>query len=70
MGRKRTPLPFKQTDVERAYKAARVVGMRNPRIEIDMARRTITLIPGAGDDRPENPWDTVLTDAADEKRAS
>jgi hypothetical protein len=70
--RPRRPLPFKQTDLERAYRAAERVGMPNPRIEI---RRdgTITVIPG---DPPKdsggrsNAWDEVLTNAEDAQRAS
>jgi hypothetical protein len=75
----RKPYNFKQRDVTRAKKAAIAAGDPNARIEIDVARRTITIIPGeppknggqaGGDTGTGNPWDEVLTNAANEKRPS
>ena len=66
MPRKRSPLPFKLTDVKRARKAD-----PNARIEFDLTRRTMTLIPGEPNDGSTgNPWDEVLTNAENKKRSA
>jgi hypothetical protein len=74
MPRLRRDQTFRQTDLTRAVKAMRAAGV-TARYEINAVRKTITIIP-IPDDQPQdggagaNPWDKVLTNAADEKRAS
>jgi hypothetical protein len=46
--RKRSPLPFKLTDVARGYRAAVLGGMQNPGIRFDPDARTFMIVPGAG----------------------
>jgi hypothetical protein len=61
---------FSERDLARALRAAQRAG-GVARIEISAEDRTITLVlgePPAGSG--ENPWDEVLTDAANEKRSA
>ncbi len=58
MPRKMGPLDFKQSNVTRALNAARAAGMK-ARLEIDIPRQTITIIPDeeggdAATDTPES----------------
>ncbi len=64
---------FRKTDVVRAYRAALTAGVPNPRIEIDITRRKISIVSGetiTNYNGAINPWDEVLTNAADQKRPS
>jgi hypothetical protein len=62
---------FRKTDLVRALKAARTAGVPSPRVEIDRHGK-IVIMPGdsPNDRAAENPWDEVLTNAADQKRSS
>jgi hypothetical protein len=64
---------FTQADVTRALKGARKAGYTVDRAVINRAGE-IVLTFGSAEPRPcedeQNPWDEVLTDAANEKRAS
>jgi hypothetical protein len=64
---------FRKNDAIRAIKAAQAAGVPNPRIEIDRDG-TISIIAGAlpakNDTATDNPWDKVLTNAANEKRST
>jgi hypothetical protein len=53
--RKRSALTFKQTDVERAIKAAREAGMSNPVIEITRAG-SIKVYEGQSTPEEEDTW--------------
>lgn len=46
MTRRHRDQTFRKTDVVRAYSAAQSAGIAKPRIEIDTARKTITIIAG------------------------
>jgi hypothetical protein len=82
MPRRATPLPptsfrkprdltFRKNDVVRAFKAAWDAGIPNPRIEVDRDG-TISITAGEpaakNDTANSNPWDKVLTNAADQDR--
>jgi hypothetical protein len=60
---------FRKTDVTRALKAAMAAGIANPVVKVDPKTKEITI---TGGERPAtgatNPWDEVLTDAADKER--
>jgi hypothetical protein len=44
---------FRKADFVRAYKAALAAGMKDPRIEIDLTRRRLTVRPTAlGESKP------------------
>ena len=66
------PHNFKQRDLTRIMKATQAAGIK-AHYEVDTMRKTITIVP---DESPQNggaganPWDEVLTNAANEKRAS
>lgn len=69
MTRRHRDQTFRKADVIRAIRAAQAVGIPNPRIKIDR-HGTITILPGEpskdtdGAKPDDNPWDEVLTDAA------
>jgi hypothetical protein len=69
----RRPCLFRETDVSRAFRAARAAGIANPRVEISKDG-SISVWAGKPDDveaqEATNPWDKVLTDAAHEKRTA
>jgi adenosylcobinamide amidohydrolase len=69
MTRRPRDLTFRKTDCVRAYRAAITAGIPNPRIEISR-HGTISIIAGESksDTATDNPWDKVLTNAANEKR--
>jgi hypothetical protein len=73
MTRRARDLTFRKNDAIRAIKAAQAAGVPNPRIEIDR-EGTITIRAGdpptKNDTSTDNPWDKVLTNAADQERAS
>jgi hypothetical protein len=62
---------FRKTDLVRALKAAQTARVPSPRVEIDRHGK-IVIMPGdsLNDSGAENPWDQVLTNAADQKRSS
>lgn len=67
------PYPFKESDITRAFNAAKKAGV-HALVEIDHQTRNLRIIPidvtkNIGDDGAiDNPWDSVLD--ADQKRAS
>jgi hypothetical protein len=67
----RRPSIFKKTDVTRATKAVRAAGFEIDRVEIGKDG-SIVVVPGksgeGGNVEKSNPWDEVLTDAADKER--
>lgn len=69
----RRPSKFKLRDVTRATMGVRATGLGVSRVEI-ATDGTIVVIPGGsgegGNSDASNPWDEVLTDAADKKRPS
>ena len=71
MTRRPRDLTFRKNDAIRAIKAAQAAGVPNPRIEIDR-EGTIAIIagesPAKNDTATDNPWDKVLTNAADQER--
>jgi hypothetical protein len=65
MARRYRDQTFRKTDFVRAVKAAHAAGIVNPRFEIDLVRRVMTVVPGdatlsSGDAKTGNPWDEVL----------
>jgi hypothetical protein len=62
---------FRKTDVVRAWRSAQAAGIPSPRIEIDRYG-TISVLAGEPleGNAVRNPWDEVLTDAADKKRTA
>jgi hypothetical protein len=67
----RRPCAFKKTDVVRATRAVLAAGLEIARVEINSKDGKITVVPGKADAAaPANPWDEVLGDAENEKRAS
>jgi hypothetical protein len=71
----RVPIPFKRTDINRLVDAARRNNLPVAMIEVE--GRIVRLIigdPASGSktngEADGNPWDEVLTNAADQKRAS
>jgi hypothetical protein len=72
MTRRPRDLTFRKNDAIRAIKAAQAAGIANPRIEIDR-EGTISITAGEppkNDTATDNPWDKVLTNAANEKRSA
>ena len=66
----RRPCLFKERDVTRAAKAVRAAGLEIARVEI-AKNGAIIVVPGKADaGTPANPWDEVLGDDENEKRAS
>jgi hypothetical protein len=51
--------PIHKTDIARAWKYARAIGIPNPSIKIDR-QRTVTIIPGKPEEVGQNEWDSVL----------
>jgi hypothetical protein len=67
----RRPCAFKKTDVMRATRAVLATGLEIARVEINSKDGKITVVPEKTDaGAPANPWDEVLSDAENEKRAS
>lgn len=68
----RGPSSFKKTDVTRATRAVLSAGLSVERIEIEKGR--IVVVPGspgkAQNGSEPNPWDGVLANATEQKRAS
>lgn len=60
--RSRTPrdTTFRQADVVRAFRAARVAGIADPVVRIDPMTKEITVSGGAAKMVEPNPWDEVL----------
>jgi hypothetical protein len=72
-GMSRGPCTFKATDVTKAVKAVTAAGVEVSRVEIDKSGRIVIITgkPGeANGGESANPWDTVLSDDANQKRAS
>jgi hypothetical protein len=70
MSRSRRDTTFRKADVMRAIRAAQAVGISDFRIEIDR-HGTIAIVPAEppkDNGVAANPWDEVLTNAADENR--
>jgi hypothetical protein len=69
----RRPSAFKKTDVTRAARAVLDAGLDVKRVEINRDG-VITVVPGnpevGGNVGASNPWDEVLTNAADKERAA
>src|SRR5262245_11196868 len=72
---KRPPSPrrrknrFNEREVARAGRAAKAIGAYG--VDIDPATGKLSIViakPGEADAADSNPWDEVLTNAADEKR--
>jgi len=65
---------FRQSEVTRAVKATLAAGVEVDRVEIEKDGRVIVVCKQKALDFPteiaRNPWDQVLNDAPDEKRAS
>lgn len=59
---------FKERDVTRAVKAVTKAGIEVVRVEIEPGK--IVVIAGKPVNDMVNPWDEVLTNAANEKRPS
>jgi len=75
----RGPCTFRQQDATRLLKAAKAAGCPVDRLEIlDRFGNKFVAVMGKGDhtvrvdidDSKPNPWDEVLSDAQDKKRAS
>jgi hypothetical protein len=68
----RGPQRFRESEMRRAIKAARSAGIEIARIEVGPDGR-VSLVPGKVDEVNDdgfNPWDKVLTNAADKERAA
>jgi hypothetical protein len=67
------PQRFRESEIRRAIKAAGSAGIEIARIEIHK-NGGFAIIPGKPDERGDrdasNPWDEVLTNAADKERAA
>jgi len=74
MGRR--PCTFKEADVTRAVKAARKAGLEIAGVKVSREGDIIIVVgkPSEANDAsqadPANPWDEVLDNATDKKRAS
>jgi hypothetical protein len=69
----RGPCTFKQADITKAVKAVAKAGVQVARVEVDKSGRIVIITgkPGeANGGESANPWDTVLSDDANQKRAS
>lgn len=67
------PHAFKHRDVVRVVKAARAAGVNVDQVTVDPHTGAITAsaaVLASGDPTARNPWDEVLTNAADQKRTS
>jgi hypothetical protein len=66
------PHAFRHRDVVRVVKAARAAGVNVDQVTVDPHTGAITAAAAwaGGDPTARNPWDEVLTNAADQKRAS
>lgn len=69
----RGPCVFKKTDVTRATRAVIAAGLDVARVEISK-QGVIVVVPGkpgeGANGDASNPWDEVLTDAADKERTA
>jgi hypothetical protein len=69
----RRPSIFKKTDVTRATRAVLAAGLEIARVEVGKDG-SIVVVPGKPSEgshgEASNPWDEVLTYAADEKRTA
>jgi hypothetical protein len=66
------PHRFRESEARRLIKAARDAGITIGRVEVGPGGR-IAIIPGkteGGNVGASNPWDEVLTNAADEERTA
>ncbi|HUI22324.1 MAG TPA: hypothetical protein VLZ74_14930 [Methylocella sp.] len=67
------PQRFREAEMRRAIKAARSAGIEIARIEVGPDGR-VSLVPGKANEGnngdESNPWDKVLTNAADKERAA
>ena len=63
------PQRFRESELKRAIKAARAAGVEIARYDFHKGGG-FSIIPGTPGDKgvQANPWDEVLTDAANEKR--
>jgi hypothetical protein len=68
------PCSFRESDVRRAIKAARTAGIEVEARTLRFYKDGFALIPGkpeeGGNCDASNPWDEVLTNAADKERAA
>jgi len=63
---------FKQSDVTRAFKAAKKAGV-DVQVQIDLERKRMTIMPvklGESSSKTENEWDEVLNNATNKEWAS
>jgi hypothetical protein len=69
----RAPCSFRESEIRRAIKAAGSAGIEIARIEIHK-NGGFSIIPGKPDEGgnvgASNPWDEVLTNAADKERTA
>jgi hypothetical protein len=68
----RGPAAFKKTHVTRGLRAVLAAGLNVARVDINRDG-CIAIFPGTpveGGDEASNPWDEVLTNAADKERAT
>jgi hypothetical protein len=72
MPRKRPKLIFKQTDLLRLLRTYQAAGAPQPIVKITPAGDLIAIPaePSTMNNSARNPWDEVLTDAENAKRAS
>jgi hypothetical protein len=64
---------FRQSDVTRAVKAVTAAGVEVARVEVDKSGNIVIVAGRLGEAKggeSSNPWDTVLSDDANQKRAS
>ena len=68
----RRQLPFRQSEIERAMRAAKAQGLSVGRIDINPRTGVISVFPGQSTDTDaiKNTWDEVLTNAQDKKRTA
>ena len=67
--KKRSQGRFRERELARAARAARVSGAERLELDPESGKYSIFFTkPGRADAVDQNPWDEVLTNAADEKR--